>query len=283
MDRRDLVRGAMQVLPRPTRKRITKRLVPWLKGQGPYVADCRGVKLELDFREISSYRYFACGETARQIVRVLGPLLRPGGSFFDVGANQGFFALLAGLAVGRGGRVVAFEPDPKNHAGIQRNLALNRLPQVVVEQAAVSDRDGEASFHLGRQDEVGSLMLDPRHVKEQSLSVRTVSLDRYLEEHGFEHVDVVKMDIEGAEVLAFQGMREGLEKGRYRHIILEWHADKLDELTERRTAGFQPILDAGYAVRFIRKRPRLGSRTLLEPFLPEHLERRVHLLCTAPA
>jgi FkbM family methyltransferase len=237
--------------------------------------------MELDFTEKSAYRYFACGETEREVVRLLSALVGTGATVFDVGANLGFFALLASRVVGPTGHVVAFEPDPSNVERIRRNLRHNPGRTVDVEALAVADEAGEARFHIGHQDEVGSLLRDPQHVTDRSVAVPTVSLDRYLDEHAIERVDFLKMDIEGAEVLALRGMQRGLEAGRYRHLVLEWHGDKRDELSAQRGRGMEPVFQAGYCVRRLTKHLRPG-RPALEPFHPSDLERRVHLLCQPP-
>lgn len=77
-------------------------------------------------------------------------IVPPDGTVYDVGAHAGFFTLLASQLVGPGGRVVAFEPDPGNRSYLERHIRLNRVGNVTIVDAAVSDRTG-----------IGSLMTHP--------------------------------------------------------------------------------------------------------------------------
>src|SRR5690242_8873726 len=78
--------------------------------------------------------------------RLVQKLLRSGDSFFDVGANVGFYSLLASRLVGSAGRVVAFEPLPRNVQALKEHLRINRVRNVTVWEAAVSEAEGWASF-----------------------------------------------------------------------------------------------------------------------------------------
>src|SRR5262249_35462499 len=131
--------------------------------------------------------------------------VRPGHTVYDLGANVGWFSLLAGRRVGAGGRVVAFEPDLQNAALAERNAARNGLANVTVVPAAVGDRDGWASFRQeasikGRLDEGGGL------------PVPLVSLDGWIESGRDAPPDVVKIDVEGAELGVLRGMERTLRE-----------------------------------------------------------------------
>jgi tRNA G37 N-methylase Trm5 len=74
-------------------------------------------------------------------------LLRPGSTFIDVGANVGDFSLLAASVVGDGGKVLCFEPEPRNCYWLKRSIGLNRYENVTVFELALSDSDGEAQLY----------------------------------------------------------------------------------------------------------------------------------------
>lgn len=130
--------------------------------------------------------------------RSLAREIRPNSVFWDVGANVGFYSLLAANLVGSG-RVFAFEPVPRNLAYLRKHLALNRATNVEILEVAVSDRIGTSSFVLEGTGSMGHL------AGEGSLTVPTTTLDALVEQGKVLPPDCVKMDIEGAELLALRG------------------------------------------------------------------------------
>jgi FkbM family methyltransferase len=142
-----------------------------------------------------------------QEVRLFLSLLGPGMTVFDVGANLGMYTLLAARRVGLAGRLHAFEPTPAVAERLEGNVRLNALPNVVVNRTAVSDTAGVATFYLGAASDRNTLGPGGG----TPTSVATVTLDDYVTSHGLGGVDVLKMDVEGAEVMALRGARRLLE------------------------------------------------------------------------
>jgi len=126
---------------------------------------------------------------------------------WDVGANVGFYTLLASRIVGVSGRVTAFEPVPKNVASLRRHLELNGVRNTRIIDRAVSDRDGVSGFLTMESNAQGRL------ADGGGLSVDTISLDTYWRSSG-EMPEVVKMDIEGGEAVALSGGVELLKTWR---------------------------------------------------------------------
>lgn len=254
MDARTLVRYALTILPRALRRKMASRLRPWLRAKGLYTARCRGLTLALDFDEHSAVPLYADGLIERPLRRTLLSVLRPGMTFFDVGANIGYFSLLAAQQVGSTGRVVAFEPVPRNLEFLRRNLTLNpALNIITVVPAAVSESRGETTLHLGWHEGNASLLADARGTTTDAISVPTLPLDAYLEEQGIERVDVLKMDIEGAEIFALAGMAKGLEAGRYGHLLIEWHIGDHTGLGDRPGETLAHLRKCGYILHRIHK------------------------------
>ena len=110
--------------------------------------------------------------------------LAPGMTVFDVGANVGPYALVAARRVGDRGSVHAFEPTPKSAAGLRRNVGLNGLTNVVVNEVAVSDTAGEVNLYLDEESApqnsiVSNVAVDRVHRILPSIRVPTVTLDGY--------------------------------------------------------------------------------------------------------
>jgi FkbM family methyltransferase len=143
-------------------------------------------------------------------------LLRPGMTVVDAGAHHGLYTLLASKRVGRGGRVIAFEPSPRARKRLQRHLRVNRCGNVVVQSCALGDEHREANLFLveGREDWCSSLQapqVDGRTVK---VRVQVERVDNVLEKLGVARVDFIKLDVEGAELSFLQGAKATLATSR---------------------------------------------------------------------
>jgi FkbM family methyltransferase len=136
----------------------------------------------------------------------LGQLLSPGKTFVDVGAAFGIYALVASKLVGKSGRVIALEPTSQSLVVLRRNIALNGLSNVLVLPLAASLTNGKARLYHGSEPGSNSLGKDASTggVCEE---IYTECLDRLVRQAGVEHVDLIKMDVEGAEELVLRGAK----------------------------------------------------------------------------
>ncbi len=134
--------------------------------------------------------------------------LRPGSTFYDVGANVGLFSLIAARHIGEGGQVVAFEPWAGNVDYLRKHVSLNGFEQRVhVVEAAVGASEGMALFQPSESPAMGRLSPDG------SVSVPILTLDSYVEGGG-RPPDVLKVDVEGAELQVLKGAKGVLMKQR---------------------------------------------------------------------
>lgn len=147
------------------------------------------------------------GTYEREQTALFEQLLRPGATVLDVGANVGYYTLLASVLVGDAGRVHAFEPEPRNAGFLRDHVRINRRGNVTVQQAAVSDRAGTARFDFGSGSGTGHL------ADAGAIEVRTLRLDDHCAEHGLAP-SAIKIDVEGAEMSVLQGARETLARHR---------------------------------------------------------------------
>lgn len=181
-------------------------------------------------RELLIYGIYEKGE-----VRVFHQLIKKGMTVLDLGANIGYFTLIAAKLVGPEGKVFAFEPDPKNFSLLQRNVELNGYDNITLVQKAVADKSGTAEFYLGSDSWEHSLSSVNR--KAGVIPVSVTSLDEFLPQDIA--VDFIKMDIEGAEEKALRGMERILSKGTVKAIPTEFHFDEL----ESQGSSFREIWD----------------------------------------
>jgi FkbM family methyltransferase len=162
---------------------------------------------------------FATGTAERPLQDALEREVKTGATFFDVGANVGFVTILAARLVGPSGRVVAFEPVPENVAAIRENLALNGIDWVDVRQTAVGRAAGSASFIVSDVSAFSRLAsVNVPSGARESIEVVVSSIDELMSAGGLPAPDVVKIDIEGAELEAIEGMRHTL--GEHRPVLL---------------------------------------------------------------
>jgi FkbM family methyltransferase len=147
-------------------------------------------------------------------------LLRPGAVAIDIGANIGVWSLLAAERQ-PDVRIHAFEPVPDVAAQCRRHLTLNGLEMVVLNVAAVAAEDGDAAFYAIRTDNTGASSLIRRRVPADEITVPVITLDSYVERARLDRVDVVKVDVEGAERLVFIGGRRTLSRADAPAIFFE--------------------------------------------------------------
>jgi FkbM family methyltransferase len=166
---------------------------------------------------------FLFGTHDPEVQFVLGRLLRPRMTVYDVGANVGFTAMLAAKQVSAGGRVICFEPLPQNAEQIHHNSRLNGFSGIDVRVEALGRRDGEADFTLshsptwGRLADVGAT---PQASGTTRVSVR--SLDSIRAREGIALPDLIKMDVEGAEADVLAGAARLLAEARP-VLVIELH------------------------------------------------------------
>jgi FkbM family methyltransferase len=171
-----------------------------------------GAGLELDLHLEKDYWLGTYELDLQQAIR---DFVQPGSSAYDVGANIGYISLLLARACGDQGDVVAFEALPKNIERLKRNLSLNAFAHnTQVVSAAVVDEVKEVTFLVHSSTSMGkaagSAGRDEQY--QQQIHVPGISLDEYIYTQGHSRPDVVKMDIEGGEVLAVKGMQRLLKE-----------------------------------------------------------------------
>ncbi|MEK7991784.1 MAG: FkbM family methyltransferase [Thiotrichaceae bacterium] len=136
--------------------------------------------------------------------------IKQGDVVIDIGANIGYYTLLFAQLVGETGRVIAFEPDPDNFELLHKNVSLNQYHNVTLIQKAVASENSQAPLFLCDENK-GMHRLYDSVCCQTSIEVETVCLDDYLPTL-VNKVNFVKIDIEGAEYNALQGMQNILRQ-----------------------------------------------------------------------
>jgi len=167
----------------------------------------------------------------------------PGDTVYDVGANVGFFTLLASELVGGHGKVVAFEPLPQNLKFLRKHIELNGLANVQVIDKAVANANGRVLFSCGDGSSTA-------HISDKGeIEVDAVSLDSLIEKRAIPPPDFVKIDVEGAESLVLTGAKRILDE-YCPCILLSTHAPVVQAancLSLLRSSGYDTTSLSGNA------------------------------------
>ena len=192
------------------------------------VRDDRGLAFELDTHE-ELERFMVSGHEERAELELLSAYMDAGMTAIDVGANKGTFTATFARRVGERGSVHSFEPLPATRRRLQRTLELNGLERVVVNDCAVADREGTVELHEYGPGYESWATVAPREIETadgvlrtaRHLSVDAVTIDQYCELHGIERVDVLKVDVEGAEERVLHGASGMLEHRAIDLVMVE--------------------------------------------------------------
>jgi FkbM family methyltransferase len=205
------------------------------------LTDERGARFELERRdEVEAFLRHG-GHFERDALGFASGLLEPGMTAFDVGANIGAFTATFARAIGPSGRVHAFEPLEEARRRLLRTLELNSLENVEVNAAALSDEVGQSKlFSYGPGFESWST-LAPRTIElaDRSLEaatsevVETTTLDEYCETAGIAAIDLLKIDVEGAEQRVLSGASRLLEQGGVQVVMVEVSDNTLEAFGDR--------------------------------------------------
>ena len=182
-----------------------------------------------------------------QLLATVKALLAPGGTFVDLGANEGYFSVVAAARVGPNGRVVAIEPQRRLEPVLRRNFALNNCTQVTLAPVAVSDHAGTAELHLtpSMNNSASGLQAPTRYPLFRQ-PVVLATLAQVFAKAGIERCDLLKIDIEGWEYEAVLGSRELFTARRVRALALEVHPHLLSRRGFEASAITDFLAGCGY-------------------------------------
>jgi FkbM family methyltransferase len=178
-----------------------------------------GVARGLKFNVGESCPELGLGTYELPIQNIFSQHLHQGNVFYDIGANVGFFSIIAARLVGSTGQVYAFEPGEGNANSIRHNARLNNFSQIEVIQKAVSDTPGEGELLLAQYSGGHALATaDAPPDLAGKVTVELVTIDDLIAQNQIKPPNFVKVDIEGAELDALRGMTETIKQ--YKPIII---------------------------------------------------------------
>lgn len=188
-----------------------------------------GCMMELDPNHLITLAWYVRADYEPNLIAGLRRFLRPGMVCMDIGANAGLFSLFMAKRVGNGGKVYAFEPTPDTFQRLRKNIDLNAAQHnIVAENVAVTERSGEVELHVGPPElcvfnSIGEVVHPSAKAgRFTRVLVPATTIDDYCAAHKINHVDCVKIDVEGAELQVLKGMGRVLKENPRIVLLVEF-------------------------------------------------------------
>jgi FkbM family methyltransferase len=237
-----------------------------LRPTGIVEVEVMGSRLFVNSHDTGSAPYLIMhGEWDPPQTDIIKALLKEKMVFVDIGANIGYFSLLAAGIVGETGKVIAFEPDVDNYALLMENIETNSSKNIIPVRKAVSDNAGKASFYL-KSENLSAHSL----VKEKDttvVEVETVTLDDFLGDDLTAHV--IKIDVEGAEPLVWKGMQKTISANKKCAIITEFYPNAIVALGYSPAEYLYNIVRAGFVLYRLGEKSGEAPSIIRESMIPE--------------
>ena len=249
MDKEKLVkRGEWLTRMRPLELAV---FVKWLLRVKRVETEAQGLKVWVDPASNFGKRVLREGSYEADLTTAFRKLLRPGQTFVDVGANEGWFSMLAASIVGPDGRVLACEPQERLWPVILKNTALNGLCNCQLFPYAIAEKTGTTTISLYPSLNTGSSHIGSGKRRwEMTQEVRLIPLSSVLENLDGREVDLLKIDVEGYEhhVLLSAGGHLGTT---IKAIVVELHPPQLEALGSSERAVEELLEAKGYKRRVV--------------------------------
>lgn len=202
-----------------------------------------GFLMHLNTKDFIQHTIFVTGRWDDDIAHAIRSTLRPGDVFVDIGANVGYFSLLASQLCSK---VFSFEPNPGCLEQLNKNIELNKRKNIVAKPVGLADKSRIADFHVHDVSNIGGGTL--RAGRGEKFSVKLDTLDAHL---SGESIRLIKLDIEGAEVLALKGASSVLSRPDGPDVICEVSENGLRQLGASKEELFGMMLSYGYKNKII--------------------------------
>jgi FkbM family methyltransferase len=218
-----------------------------LKPGGVVLVDIQGRKMFVDSRDSGvAFRLLSLQTYEPELTKLFEQMVKPGDVVVDVGANIGYFTLLASKLVGERGRVYAFEPAPETFALLKRSIAANDSGNVCALQKALWNVRASGKLLLEGENWGANRIIDSE-TGGHSIEVEMVSMDEFFE-NGHQKVDVVKIDAEGAEINILNGATAVLQKNPDLVLFAEFNPKLLEAAGQHPERYIQVIASHGFTI-----------------------------------
>jgi len=201
----------------------------------------------VDIASNLGYPLLTTGSYEPGMVAVIKSLLGPGKVFVDLGANEGFFSVLASKMIGQNGIVIAVEPQTRLQPIIKQNISLNACKNVELLPFAVNDASQPVTLNISPDMNTGSTSaIRTTHYPLLKETVQGITLEEIFRRYSISNCDLLKIDIEGYEYEAIMGSADLFRSQRIKAIALELHPEILTKRNLSTGAITSFLHDCGY-------------------------------------
>jgi FkbM family methyltransferase len=250
-----------------------------LRPKKPVLINVEGNKMYVDVHAPAELLF---GTYEKPVTELFKKEIKQGMTVIDIGAHIGYYTLLAARLVGSKGKVFAFEPAPDNYALLVKNIAINGYKNVIPVQKAIWNKTDRLKLVLCSYESVAHHISVSSNVKEEIVFVDAISLDEYFKDKSTQ-IDFIKMDIEGAEMFALQGMSNIIKNNKNLKIITEFCPEHLRRVGSSPEEFLLKLMRAGFKVYDIYTRKYISpSESDVKSFVKSYngKGRLTNLFCT---
>ncbi len=227
---------------------------------------------------VSTYLYsevYSTDKYEKEEINFLIKTLKNGDVFIDIGANAGIYTVVASKLVGKDGQVFAFEPSKREYELLLRNIKLNKLINVKPLKIAISNYNGTTNFLVAAGKDTGTNTLASKFYSNQIKlerieKVPVYKLDDYLEQLHINKITGIKIDIEGHDLFALEGMKKTLQKFKP-FLMLEISELNLQNTGHSKKQLFELLKNYSYEIFYYDEKGGLTKNPPLYTFNPKTL------------
>lgn len=242
------------------------------------IAEVGGHKMFLDSMDI--LRLSIRGVHEPLVTELVEKEVKKGDIVLDIGAHIGYYTLIFAKLVGEEGKVYAFEPEPTNFSLLKKNVEINGYENVVLIEKAVSNENGKIRLYLSKSNTADHRTYDS-HDGRRYIEIESIRLDDFCKNNDWK-IDFIKMDIQGAEAGAIQGMLNILKRNNNIKMVMEFCPLRLKEFGTRPGECLKLLIETGFKLYEIVERKKkikpVNIPELLKVYTPEK-ENRTNFLC----
>lgn len=255
-------------------------------GRGPIKTN--GITMYLDPKDKSiSYHISRYGAWEPFYTEMIKKFFNKTTNFIDIGAHIGFYTLIC-ASVAKQGSVLSFEPEEKNYKILKENICLNNFKNVITSNYAISNKNDLVDFYINNEGSTGGNQFFPNDFREvmekrKRIKVKCITLDSYLQQHPTEP-DMIKMDIQGSEFLALQGMEKTIQNSNRLVLFTEFWPQGIIHNKGSPEEFLNTLSDNGFEIYNINQKEKRtekkSNEQLIETNLdPNNPEAQTDLLC----
>lgn len=260
---RSSLQGPQLTLTRWWRQQVARVLV--MVGRPVRRVDLQSFSINVDLRDLGVGRPIFCKRKYEEVEsRFFQKHLTAGMTVLDIGANIGYFSILASQLTSPSGRVVSFEPDPYNYSLLSGNVSENKAHNVTLHPLALGERAGVATLFKSDNNLGDHRVLPTGSSSRERVEVQVRSLDELVEEGIVPVPEFIKMDVQGYEGLVVRGMDTLLKNPKLRVILTEYWPDGMAQAGAGHDELYSRIVSRGFKAYALTATGELTPATVAE-------------------